>query len=152
MISKLKLSFFIFLLFINGCTYSDINKKSIAEIITSSGASYAAYKFSDGDIFTTLIGSATGYLIGGYLGDYLEKNDYYYYKSALLNTLERNQIGLNGYWKNKKSGNEGVVIVKNYYKHPECRLIEHIYLVKSKPSTYFDTACRENSGSWKIIR
>ena len=45
-----------------------------------------------------------------------------------------------------------IVIVKSYYKHPECRLIHHIYVVSNKSSDYYDTACRTDGGDWSIIR
>ena len=113
--TKFKPFLIIFIFLINGCSVSDVNRKGISELVGSTGGSFAAYKFSDGDIFTTILGSGVGFLLGSYIGDYLEKNDYYYYKSALLNTLETNQIGSNGYWKNKKSGNEGIITVS--YTH-----------------------------------
>ncbi len=133
-----------------------IDKKNFAELVSSSVGGYLGYQLSDADIFSTAIGSSVGLLVGGYIGDYLNKNDYYYYKTSLLNTLDKNEVEASGYWKNHKTGNEGVIFVKHYYGNPECRLIEHKYIVKNtiknKTKNSFDTACRKNNGSWSVIR
>lgn len=145
--------FLIFIFFLLGsCSYSSFDKKEIAEIATSSVGGYLGYQWSDGDIPTTVIGSSLGLLLGGYIGEYLAKNDYYYYKTSLIETLENNQLGATGYWKNIKSGNEGVILVKNYYGDPECRLIEHRYIVRNSTNSFYDTACRLESGAWTLIR
>ena len=129
-----------------------LQKKNLTQLTLSSATGYLAYQWSDADIFTTIAGSSIGYLMGSYLGEFLEQNDYYYYEKELINTLNLNEIGSSGYWNNSKSGNEGVIIVKNYFQVPECRLIEHIYVVKKNPKKYFDTACRSENGSWNVIR
>ena len=127
-------------------------KKSISELTFSSAGGYLAYQLSDADIFSTLLGSSAGLILGSVVGDYLEKNDYYYYKLAVFKSLDLNEVGTTEYWSNKKSGNEGVIKVKNYFQSPECRLIEHTYIVKKKSKNFYDTACRKANGSWSIIR
>ena len=138
------------LLLLSSCSFSNYDKKSIAEISSSSIGGYFGYQLSDADIFSTVIGSAAGFLVGSYIGDFLLKNDYYYYKTSLLQTLETNQINSSGYWKNHKTGSEGVILVKNYFMDPECRLIEHKFIVKKKANSFLDTACRKNDGSWTV--
>ena len=51
-----------------------------------------------------------------------------------------------------KSGNKGVIIIKGHYGTPECRLLEHTFFLKSKPNKLLDTACREKSGQWAMIK
>ena len=85
---------------------------------------------------------------------------YYFYSKETLKVLEindKNKSKVSGYWKNPKSGNEGVIKIKGYYGSPECRLIEHIYVESSligrgKSNNVFDAACREESGQWAMIR
>ena len=136
----------------SGCVSSIENKKGLVELTSSSIGGYLAYQLSDADIFTTVLGSAGGLLLGDYIGEYLIKNDYSYYKEELLYVLDDNKIGSRGYWKNHKTGNEGMIIIKDYFKSPRCRLVEHLYIVKNKPKSYYDTACRENNGSWSVIK
>lgn len=140
----------IIILLLSGCSYSNYDKKTIAEVTTSSIGGYLGYQLSDADIFSTVLGSAAGFIIGSYVGDYLLKNDYYYYKTSLLQILEKNQINSSGYWKNHKTGSEGTILVKNYFLDPECRLIEHRFIVKKKTNSFLDTACRNNDGSWAV--
>ena len=140
------------MLFFTSCTTLTNSKKSISELTFSSAGGYLAYQLSDADIFSTLLGSSAGLILGSVVGDYLEKNDYYYYKLAVLKSLDLNELGTTEYWSNKKSGNEGVIKVKNYFQSPECRLIEHTYIVKKKSKNFYDTACRKANGSWSIIR
>lgn len=142
-----------FFIFLYSCSdRSFIAKKDLTQLTLSSVAGYLGYQWSDADIFTTIAGSGLGYLLGGYVGDFLEQDDYFFYKRELFSTLDFNEIGTSGYWKNSKSGNEGVIVVKSYFNIPECRLIEHIYVVKNSPSKYFDTACRKKDGTWQVIR
>ena len=74
----------------------------------------------------------------------------------LIKTLEKNDNEKSittGYWKNPKSGNRGVIKIKGHFGKPECRLIEHIFINKRKtPSNAFDTACRQESGQWAMIK
>ena len=149
---KFKLLVLLFSFFLTSCAQLSNSKKNISELTFSSVGGYLAYQLSDADIFSTIIGSSVGLIAGGFVGDFLEKNDYYYYKVAALKTLDLNEVGTTEYWKNTKSGNEGVVKVKNYFQTPECRLIEHIYIVKNKTKNFYDTACRQSNGTWEIIR
>ena len=81
---------------------------------------------------------------------------YYFYTQETLKTLEindNNQSLATGYWKNPKSGNNGVIKIKGYYGQPNCRLIEHIYINSNNVAqNSYDTACREESGKWAMIK
>ena len=123
-----KLTIISFLLVFSSCTNNPLSKREISQITFSSVAGYLGYRLSDADFLSTLITSGAGYLLGDYIGEYLEQNDYYYYKQELLATLDYNEIGASGYWKNNKSQNEGVIVVRDYFKTPNCRLIEHVYM------------------------
>ena len=150
---KIRYLFILLILLVSSCSQNNSGmRKNIAELTLSSAGGYLGYQFGDADIFTTVLSSTAGLILGSYLGDYLEQNDYYFYKEEVKKTLNNNELGSSGYWKNIKSGNEGVVIVKSYYKHPECRLIHHIYVVSNKSNNYYDTACRTDGGDWSIIR
>ena len=88
---------------------------------------------SDGDIFSTTVGSSVGLIIGKYLSEFIGQDDYYFYKTEAFKTFEKNDNEksiTNGYWKNPKSGNRGVINVKGHFGKPECRLIEHIFINK----------------------
>ena len=82
------------LIFICSCAQNNFtSKKNLTQLTLSSATGYLAYQWSDADIFTTIAGSSIGYLMGSYLGEFLEQNDYYYYEKELINTLNLNEIG-----------------------------------------------------------
>jgi len=139
----------------SSCSVVDFNKNSMLKTTSSAVGGYLGYELSDGDIFSTSVGSAVGVVLGGYLIDFINQDDYYYYKTETMKVLEINDSNKSvksGYWKNPKSGNEGVVQIKGHYTTPECRLIEHTFILNSKPKRNLDTACREKSGQWAMVK
>ena len=109
----------IFLLFsivlISGCTLSDLNRDNFVKTTSSAAGGYLGYHLSDGDLFSTSIGSTVGLIFGSYLADFIGQDDYYFYTQETLKTLEindNNQSLVTGYWKNPKSGNNGVIKIK----------------------------------------
>ena len=118
----------VFSLFFVSCSINDINKKSFAELTSTAAGGYIGYEISDGDLYTTTIGSTAGMILGKYIATFISQDDYYYYKTETIRILEMNNNNITGYWKNPISGNEGVIKIKGYYGHPNCRLIEHIYI------------------------
>ena len=141
---------------LGSCTLSDFNQTNLAKTSSSAGGGYIGYHLSDGDLFSTSVGSTVGLIIGSYLADFLGQDDYYFYKQETLKTLELSDYDsslLTGYWRNPKSGSKGVVKIKGYYGKPNCRLIEHIYINSNDiAQNTFDTACREESGQWAMIK
>jgi len=154
----IKRFFFIFTLIfsLGSCALSDFNQNNLVKTTSSAGGGYIGYHLSDGDLFSTSIGSTVGLIIGSYLADFLGQDDYYFYKQETLRTLELSDYDkslLTGYWRNPKSGSKGVVKIKGYYGKPNCRLIEHIYINSNDiAQNTFDTACREESGQWAMIK
>ena len=139
----------------SSCSVANLNKDSFLKTTSSAVGGYLGYEFSDGDILSTSVGSAVGVVLGGYLVDFINQNDYYYYRTEAMKVLEINDSNKSvrtGYWKNPKSGNEGVVKIKGHYTTPECRLIEHNFLIKDRPKRVLDTACREKSGQWAMVK
>ena len=146
----------IFSSLITSCS-SILNSDRDAVVKTTSSAvgGYLGYELSDGDIFSTTVGSAVGILLGSYLSEFLGQDDYYFYKKEAIKVLEindNNNFVQSGYWKNPKSGNEGVVVIKGHYGAPECRLIEHTFTLNDESKRTLDTACREKSGQWAMVK
>ena len=100
----------IFLLFsivlISGCTLSDLNRDNFVKTTSSAAGGYLGYHLSDGDLFSTSIGSTVGLIFGSYLADFIGQDDYYFYTQETLKTLEindNNQSLVTGYWKNQRA-------------------------------------------------
>ena len=156
MIKKFKSMIILLLTIILGsCSINDIDKASIMNTTSTAVGGYFGYEFSDGDLLTTTIGSAFGAIVGTYLSDFINQDDYYFFKKESLRVLEindNNNSVVSGYWNNPKSGNKGVVKIKGYFGSPECRLIENIYLKGNQATNSYGTACREKSGQWAMTK
>ena len=140
---------------LSGCSMNDLNRSSIVKTTSTAVGGYFGYEFSDGDLLSTTVGSTVGIIFGDYLADFINQDDYYFYKEETLRVLEINDNDnavVSGYWRNPKSGNKGVVRIKGHYGSPECRLIENIYVKGDNASNSFGTACRETSGQWAMIK
>ena len=140
----------------SSCTLSDFNRDNFVKTSSSAAGRYIGYHLSDGDLFSTSIGSTVGLIFGSYLADFIGQDDYFFYKQETLKTLEindNNESLVTGYWKNPKSGNTGVIKIKGYYGKPNCRLIEHVYINQNNiAQNSYDTACRAESGQWAMIK
>ena len=142
--------------FLASCSSSgNFDKTTLVKTTSTAVGGYFGYQFGDGDLFTTTIGSTLGAVFGSYLTDFVEQDDYYYFKEETLRILEINDNNSDvnsGYWQNPKSGNKGVIKIKGYFGSPECRLIENIYVVDDQASNTFGAACREKSGQWAMMK
>ena len=86
---------------------SDFNRDNFVKTSSSAGGGYVGYYLSDGDLFSTSIGSTVGLIFGSYLADFIGQDDYYFYTQETLKTLEindNNQSLATGYWKILKAG------------------------------------------------
>ena len=142
--------------FLVGCSLPNLSRDNLVKTSSSAAGGYIGYHLSDGDLFTTSVGSTIGLIVGENLAEFIGQNDNYYFTKETLRILEindNNNSTTTGYWINPKSRNEGVVKIKGYYGNSDCRLIEHIYVNDSNgPKNSFSTACREESGKWAMIK
>ena len=139
----------------SSCSSINVDKSSFMKTTSTAVGGYFGYELSDGDLVSTTVGSTLGALIGTYLVEFINQDDYYFFKQETLRILEINDNNFvmnSGYWKNPKSGNRGVVKIVGYYGSPECRLIENIYVKGDQTSNSYGTACREKSGQWAMVR
>ena len=142
--------------FLVGCSLPGINNDSLVKTSSTAAGGYLGYHLSDGDFFSTSVGSTFGLILGETLSEFIGQDDNYYFSQETLRILEindNNNSTVTGYWKNPKSRNEGVIRIKGFYGNSDCRLIEHIYVNDSSgPKNNFRTACREESGKWAMIK
>ena len=153
---KNKLFLILTFLFLGSCTLPNINRDNLVRTSSSAAGGYLGYHLSDGDFFSTSVGSTVGLILGETLAEFIGQDDNYYFSQETLRILEindNNNSTVTGYWKNPKSRNEGVIKIKGFYGNSDCRLIEHIYVNDSSgPKNNFRTACREESGRWAMIK
>jgi len=147
--------FTLIIFLVSSCSSINVDKSSFMKTTSTAVGGYFGYELSDGDLVSTTVGSTLGALIGTYLVEFINQDDYYFFKQETLRILEinDNNFAMNsGYWKNPKSGNRGVVKIMGHYGSPECRLIENIYVKGDQTSNSYGTACREKSGQWAMVR
>lgn len=153
---KNKLFLILTFLFLGSCALPNINRDNLVRTSSSAAGGYLGYHLSDGDFFSTSVGSTVGLILGETLAEFIGQDDNYYFSQETLRILEindNNNSTVTGYWKNPKSRNEGVIRIKGFYGNSDCRLIEHIYVNDSSgPKNNFRTACREESGKWAMIK
>ena len=133
----------------------DFDKSTFVKTTSTAVGGYFGYQLGDGDLFATTIGSTLGAVFGNTLTEFINQDDYYFFKKETLRVLEINANNAyvnSGYWRNPKSGNKGVVKIRGYYGSPECRLIENIYVLGNQASNTFGAACRETSGQWAMMK
>ena len=154
--NKRNLILFTLIIFlVSSCSSINVDKSSFMKTTSTAVGGYFGYELSDGDLLSTTVGSTLGAVIGTYLVEFINQDDYYFFKQETLRILEinDNNFAMNsGYWKNPKSGNRGVVKIMGHYGSPECRLIENIYVKGDQTSNSYGTACREKSGQWAMVR
>ena len=128
---KNKLFLILTFLFLGSCTLPNINRDNLVRTSSSAAGGYLGYHLSDGDFFSTSVGSTVGLILGETLAEFIGQDDNYYFSQETLRILEindNNNSTVTGYWKNPKSRNEGVIRIKGFYGNSDCRLIEHIYV------------------------
>ena len=156
MINKKKVSILIFFLLISSCSSGgNIDKSAVMKTTSTAVGGYFGYQLGDGDLLSTTVGSTIGAIVGSYLIDFINQDDYYFFKEETLRVLEINDNNssiISGYWRNPKSGNKGVIKIKGYFGSPECRLIENIYVKGNSSTNSYRTACREKSGQWAMMK
>ena len=147
--------FTLIIFLVSSCSSINVDKSSFMKTTSTAVGGYFGYELSDGDLLSTTVGSTLGAVIGTYLVEFINQDDYYFFKQETLRILEINDNNFvmnSGYWKNPKSGNRGVVKIMGHYGSPECRLIENIYVKGDQTSNSYGTACREKSGQWAMVR
>ena len=152
---KYVILFSLIIFLVSSCSSINVDKSSFMKTTSTAVGGYFGYELSDGDLLSTTVGSTLGAVIGNYLVEFINQDDYYFFKQETLRILEinDNNFAMNsGYWKNPKSGNRGVVKIMGHYGSPECRLIENIYVKGDQTSNSYGTACREKSGQWAMVR
>ena len=90
-------------LFITGsCSSLNIDKSAVMKTTSTAVGGYFGYQLSDGDLLSTTVGSTVGAIVGNYLIDFINQDDYYFFKEETLRVLEINDNNSSvnsGYWK-----------------------------------------------------
>ena len=66
-----KIIVFTFCIILGGCSLSNLNKNNLVKTTSSAAGGYLGYHLSDGDFFTTSVGSTIGLIIGESLSEFI---------------------------------------------------------------------------------
>lgn len=142
-----KIALVVILLFISGCVQTNLNK---AQTGAAGGAAAGAIigqaigKNTGG----TLVGAAVGTLLGYIIGNELDKQD----KEKILETYNTGLTGKPVAWTNPDTGNKFEMVPKSPYRanNEICRQARINAVIDGKKEVINSTACRDQSGRWKI--
>ena len=101
---KNKLFLILTFLFLGSCTLPNINRDNLVRTSSSAAGGYLGYHLSDGDFFSTSVGSTVGLILGETLAEFIGQDDNYYFSQETLRILEindNNNSTVTGYWKKK---------------------------------------------------
>lgn len=152
---------FIALATITSCQNTDLDKILTKENIgAATGAIGGAWVGSNvGKGKGNVAAIAAGTLLGGYLGKSvgasLDKADKAYMGSTYQKTLEANKTGQTSNWYNPDSGNSGTFTPARTYQSSGgsyCREFKQTITIDGLAQDAYGNACRQNDGSWKIIK
>ena len=110
---KIRYLIIILIFLVSSCSQNNAGmRKNVAELTLSSAAGYIGYQLGDADIFTTVLTSTAGLILGGYVGDYLEKNvsnknhvekdfkkineNFSYFQKVIFKSFNESLIQING--------------------------------------------------------
>lgn len=106
-----------------------------------------------GSTVAAIGGTLLGAFIGSEVGKSLDNADLAIMGRTQQQTLEFGRDAQAAQWSNPNSGNAGAITpTQTYYAQSgqPCRQFEQTIIIDGRAESAYGTACRDNSGSWKI--
>lgn len=151
MVSKIILV--ISLLFVTSCNG---NKQQMGTILGGATGALVGSSFGKGTgrLVGVGLGAIAGGLIGNQVGQYMDEQDKMKMHQTSYTALENNKSGKTSSWNNPDSGHSGTITpVKTYEKSGRyCREYTQTVTIGSKTHEAYGTACRQEDGSWEIVK
>ena len=107
-----------------------------------------------GQLAAVAIGTLLGAWLGSEVGASLDKADQLYAEKAAQNSLEYSPSGSTSNWQNPDSGHSGSFTPYAAYQSQDvyCREFTQTITVEDKTEEATGTACRQEDGSWQIVK
>lgn len=96
-------------------------------------------------------GAVLGAYLGGKIGQTMDRQD----QARMQAALEGNSIGQPAYWTNQRTGNVYTVVpVRNVTVNSNryCREYRTTANIAGKQQQIYGTACRQQDGTWKVVK
>ena len=132
-------------------------KQSIGTLLGAGVGALAGSQIGKGDgrLAAVAVGTLAGAWAGGEIGKSLDKADRLYAQRTAQNSLEYNKVGQASTWQNPDSGHSGTYTPTRTYETvsgQNCREYETTNNVGGRMEKAFGRACRQPSGTWKVVR
>ena len=154
---KLKRIFltFAFILVLNGCS-SNANNKKLGQILGSTVGAVVGSEFGSGSgkAIMTILGAATGYLIGGEIVEILTKDEQEQLNEEIINSLETSPPEEKNVWRSNEDNSTVAEIVpgeKFFNNNKTCRSYKKTVVKNEKKYLTDATACRNQEGNWVLL-
>lgn len=141
-----------------GCTRPDggVSKQNVGMASGAILGGLAAGKSigkGSGSTVAAIGGTLLGAFIGSSIGKSLDNADLAMMNSTQQQALEYGRDAQPAQWNNPNSGNAGAITpTRTYYANSgqACRQFEQSIIIDGKAESAYGTACRDNSGVWRI--
>ena len=146
---------FTFVLVLKGCS-SDADNKKLGQILGSTVGAVVGAEFGSGSgkAIMTILGAATGYLIGGELVEILSKDEQEQLNEEIINSLETSPPDEKNVWRSDEDGSTVAEIVpgQEFLNNQKiCRNYKKTVVKNEKKYLTDATACRNQNGNWVLL-
>tara|TARA_B100001057_G_scaffold146974_1_gene146885 strand:- start:19 stop:483 length:465 start_codon:yes stop_codon:yes gene_type:complete len=146
--------FFLILLLLTSCQNSE-DTKLISKLIGASIGAAVGSSYGDGvskNIYT-IIGSASGYLLGGKIAELLTEEEKMELNESISDSLENNDINQSSEWTNANNNVKAFITPKQEFiiNESTCREFEKVIIKNEKNISSLSKACRDEDGNWKLL-
>lgn len=133
------------------------SKQNIGTAVGAAGGAWAGSNIGKGKgrIVGIAAGTLLGAALGRELGASLDRADMAYHNRTSQHALENTRTGVTSSWSNPDSQNSGTLTPTNTYQRADgtyCREYTQIINVGGQQTEGYGTACRQNDGTWKIVK
>ncbi len=134
-----------------------ISKQDIGTVLGGVGGAVIGSTIGGGNgrLVATGAGALLGAFAGNSIGKSLDKADANYANQTAQKALETSQPGQSLPWRNPDSGNSGTITPQAPYQTADgsyCREYTQTIDVGGQQQQAYGKACRQDDGSWKIIK
>ena len=146
---------FTFILVLKGCS-SDADNKKLGQILGSTVGAVVGAEFGSGSgkAIMSILGAATGYLIGGELVEILSKDEQEQLNDEIINSLETSPPDEKNVWRSDENGSTVAEIVpgEEFLNNQKiCRNYKKTVVKNEKKYLTDATACRNQDGNWVLL-
>ena len=146
---------FTFILVLKGCS-SDADNKKLGQILGSTVGAVVGAEFGSGSgkAIMSILGAATGYLIGGELVEILSKDEQEQLNEEIINSLETSPPDEKNVWRSDENGSTVAEIVpgEEFLNNQKiCRNYKKTVVKNEKKYLTDATACRNKNGNWVLL-